>query len=276
VRFPQVLNIVKEHFAEKKWSFLLFGCLVGLLGYGIILIMNQMNFAQLSQTLSGFPKALIAWWGGIANATQPYGFFTSEVFSFTWLYMGIYLVYMASSTGLPQEVEDQTLDLVLSKPIRRTTYLAGKILFLFAFLAGTLAIVMLIIAVGMGTSPAFQSYGLYWNRLGGVYLITLLHLGTLITAAVFFGTIFLSVKRTLAAALALMFFMYFLGTFWQYFPASAQGIKYVTTWFYYNPMEVFGQGIFNNLIRNTLVLSGFNAAFIVASLLIFRKRDIPV
>ena len=37
--------------------------------------------------------------GGIANATQPNGFFTSEIFAFTWLYMSICLVHMASSTA---------------------------------------------------------------------------------------------------------------------------------------------------------------------------------
>ena len=74
----------------------------------------------------------------------------------------------------------------------------------------------------------------------------------------------------------IMFVMFFIGSFWQYFPEAQQSIKYATTWFYYNITDLFALGIFDNFLRDFLVLSGVNVVLIIASLLIFRRRDIPV
>jgi ABC-type transport system involved in multi-copper enzyme maturation permease subunit len=70
--------------------------------------------------------------------------------------------------------------------------------------------------------------------------------------------------------------MFFIGSFWKYFPEEQQVIKYVSTWFYYNAMDVFGLGIFDNFLQDILVLGGVNVVLIAASLLVFRRRDIPV
>jgi len=80
----------------------------------------------------------------------------------------------------------------------------------------------------------------------------------------------------MGAALAVMFFMFFIGSFWPYFPEAYEGIKYASTWFYLNTADLFGKGIYDNFLRDVLVLSGVNVVLIIASLLIFRRRDIPV
>jgi hypothetical protein len=80
----------------------------------------------------------------------------------------------------------------------------------------------------------------------------------------------------MGAALAIMFVMFFLGVFWGFFLEDLQVIKYISTWFYLNTEDLFVNGIFDNLLRDILVLLGVNMTLIVSSLLIFRRRDITV
>ena len=272
----KALSIIKEHFHEKKWSFLAFGGLVGLLGIVVIGLMEQIDLSGLAAVIEILPEGMLDFIGGIVALSTPYGFLGIEIFSFLWMYLGIFLVYMASSTALPVEVENQTIDLILSKPISRSSYLAGKIGFLYLYIAGLMGIVIMFVGVGMAISQTFIDFGLYWDRLLVTYVITVLHLGTMVMTAILFATIFLNTKKTMGAAIMIMFVMFFIGSFWQYLPEAQQFIKYATTWFYYNTTDLFGLGIFDNLLRDILVLGGVNVGLVIASLLVFRRRDIPV
>ncbi len=193
-----------------------------------------------------------------------------------WLYCGIFLVYMASSL-LPQDVENHTIDLTLSKPVSREEYLLGKIMFVYLFIVALMAIITVFVAFGMASSELFIQEGLYWERLAAVSLIATLHLGTLVMTAVFASTVFLDAKRTTAVAVVVMFVMFFIGDFSAIMsPTVGESLQYFSTWFYYKPAQVFGAGNFANLAGDALVLLGINVALIVASLVVFRKRDIPV
>ena len=246
------------------------------MGILVTMLVDQLDIATIATVLESFPEELLEFFGGMTALTTPYGFVNIELFTFMWIFVGIFLVYMASSTALPAEVEDKTIDMILSKPISRSSYLMGKITFLYLFIAGLMAVVLAFIGVGMATSQTFIDFGLYWDRLLAVYIINIVHLGTLVMTALLFATIFLNSKRTMGAALAVMFLMFFIGSFWQYFPEAYEGIKYASTWFYLNTFEIFGQGIFDSFLRDVLVLIGVNLVLIVASLLVFRRRDIPV
>jgi hypothetical protein len=95
--------------------------------------------------------------------------------------------------------------------------------------------------------------------------------------AVFFSTLFLNTKRTMAAAIVTMFLMFFLGGSYSSIGSTISNpLQYASTWFYYNPAQFFGVGNFSNFLRDTLVLIGTNIGLIIASLIIFRKRDIPI
>ena len=152
----------------------------------------------------------------------------------------------------------------------------SKVVFLYIFIICVQAIIFSMIGFGMATSQAFIDVGLYWDRLLAVYIINIVHSGTLVMTALLFATITLSSKKTTGAALAIMFVMFFLGTFWDFFPEEQQVIKYFSTWFYLGVTDLFVLGVFDNFLRDILVLSIVNVVLIIVSLLIFRRRDIPV
>ena len=272
----QEFAILKEDLLDKKWLLLGLGVLIGLLGCYVIYMLSTMDFSQMQAYIDSLPDSVKALLGGQLDVTNPYSLFNAYFFSFLWLYCGIFLVYMASSL-VSQEVENNTIDLVLSKPVSREKYLAGKIIFLYVFTACLMGLIVTLVAAGMGASNVFIEEGLHWERLGAVFLTATLHLGTLAMTAVFFSTVFLSTKKTIAAAIITMFLMFFMGG--SYGTAGAAGnnpLQYASTWFYYNPAQYFGTGNFGNLASDAAVLVGVNVGLIIASLSVFQKRDIPV
>ncbi|TFH04504.1 MAG: hypothetical protein E4H14_14585 [Candidatus Thorarchaeota archaeon] len=272
----KILSITIEHFHEKRWIFILFGLLMGFTGFIMITLVDFLDVSAYAVILETFPVEFVDLVGGFEAFTSPYGFVNVELFAFVWIFVGIFIVFVASGSALPSEVEDKTIDLILSKPISRSTYLMSKIFFLFLFVTTLMAVVFAFIGLGMMTSPTFIDYGLYWDRLLLVYIINVVHLGTLAMTALLFATITLNSKKTMGIALAIMFLMFFLGTLWHFLPDEQQFIKYFSTWFYLDTSDLFVQGIFDNFLRDLLVLLGVNMSLIVSSLLIFRRRDIPV
>jgi ABC-type transport system involved in multi-copper enzyme maturation permease subunit len=269
-------NIAKEDVFDKKWSIIGVGVLVGLMGLYVINMFVSMDLSQLEDYINSLPESMIALLGGELDITNPYSFTSSYIYSFMWLYCGIFLVYMASSL-VPQDVENHTIDLTLSKPVSREEYLIGKIAFIYIFIIILMAIITAFIASGIVSSEIFIQEGIYWERVAATTLIAILHLGTLTMTAVFASAIFLDAKKTTLMAVIVMFVLFFIGDFSPVMnPDIGNTLQYFSTWFYYNTSQVFGAGNFTNLVRDVLVLGGINIALIVASLYVFRKRDIPV
>jgi hypothetical protein len=74
-----------------------------------------------------------------------------------------------------------------------------------------------------------------------------------------------------------MFLMFFIGG--SYGAAGSpvsNPLRYASTWFYYNPAQYFGTGNFGSFLGDVVVLICVNVGLIIASLIVFRKRDIPV
>jgi ABC-type transport system involved in multi-copper enzyme maturation permease subunit len=268
--------IAKEDVFDKKWSIIGVGVLVGLMGLYVITVFNTLDFSALEDYINSMPDAMLALLGGEFDITNPYALTNSYIYSFMWLYCGIFLVYMASSL-ISQDVENHTIDLTLSKPISREEYLIGKIAFVHIFILALMAIITVFVAAGMSSSEIFIQEGLYWDRVAATTLLATLHLGTLVMTAVFVSTIFLDAKKATLMAVIVMFVMFFIGDFSPVMsPDIGNTLQYFSTWFYYDTAQVFGAGNYANLARDVLVLGAINIALIAASLYVFRKRDIPV
>ena len=271
----KIFAITKEDLFDKKWFLLSLGVLVGLLGWYLIAFLGTYDLSALQAYLDSLPAELRGLLGQL-DVANPYSLFNAYFFMFLWLYCGVFLVYMASSL-VPQEVENNTIDLVLSKPVSREKYLTGKIGFIYIFTACLMGLILMFVAVGMGSSSMFIEAGLHWERLVALFLAATLHLGTLAMTAFLFSTVFLSTKKTLAAAVITMFIMFFMGGSYGTAGATLSNpLRYASTWFYYNPAQYFGTGNFSGFLGDVLVLLAVNVGLIIASLIVFRKKDIPV
>ncbi|MFX0082226.1 MAG: ABC transporter permease [Candidatus Hodarchaeota archaeon] len=266
---------VRENLLAKKYILLILGGIIGLLSYFIIYMVEDMNLEDLTEIFQNFPEDVIEFFGDIEIFTSPYGFWSLEMLSFIWIYAGIYIVYMAS-TLLSQEVEEKTIDLSLSKPVSRYNFLGCKILFLYIFIAATIGLFFLITMGGMAFSSTYTEGGLYFDRLWLTYLNVVLFLGALAMVAKLFSTIFLATRKSMALGVVVLFLMFFLGEFYIYMDDSVQGIKYISVFYYFNPGEYLVHSDFPLYIRDIIVLGSVNAGLIIASLLIFNRKDIPI
>lgn len=272
----KLFELIKQDILDKKWSILGMGVLIGIMGLYIISLISSLDFTQMQAYIDSLPEALWALIGADLDLTNPYSLVNAYFYSFIWLYLGIFIIYIISNL-IPQEIENHTIDLTLSKPITRTKYLFGKIVFVFTFIAALTAITSLFVVLGVSTSPMFLEYGLYWDRVAAAFILATLHLGTMAMTSVFLSTIFLDTKKTTIASVVVMFIMFFIGDFSGLMnPDIGQNLQYASTWSYYNTSEVFGAGNFNNLPINSLALVTINIVLIIASLIILRKKDIPV
>lgn len=268
------LNLIKESLIEKKYVILILGGIIGLLSYYVVYIIEDMDLQGLKELGEIYPEEMLKFFGGIEVFTNPYGFWSLELMSFMWLYAGIYILYMASGL-LSQEIEDKTIDLSLSKPIKRNYFLTSKIVFLYVFTFAALGIVFLISMVSIAGSPTFHDEGLYFDRLWATYFTVVLYLTAFAMIAFFFSTIFLSTRKSMALGVMALFLMFFLGEFYSYMDEGIQGIKYISIFYYFNPLDYMVYADKAIFIRDMIVLISLNAVLIVASLTIFNKKDIP-
>jgi len=267
---------VKELILEKKFMIPIYGGVVGLLSFFIISILDDLDLQSLDAilgALGGFEEVL-DFFGGLAVMSNPYGFWSLEILSFIWLYAGIYTVFMASSL-LSHKVENKTIDLSLSKPISRYNFLGGKIAFLYVFIMTVIGILFLISLGSMAGSSQFRTEGIYIDRLVATYFSVVLFLGALAMVAKFFSTIFLNTKKSAALGVVFLMIMFFLGEFYVYMDEAIQSIKYISIFYYYNPVDYLVNADFDLFTTDIIVLGIINGVLIAGSLFVFSKKDIP-
>jgi len=273
----QMLLIVKEAIKDKKWVIILLGGLVGLFGLMITSMVETLDLEELSQVFDFLPEEILEspllGGGGIEALTNPYGFLNVEVLGFIWIYAGIYLLF-ASSSLLAGEVEKQTIELSLSKPITRTKYLGSKIISLYLVITVMMVFAFLILSGAIASSQTFIDEGLYWDRLWGTCIVVVLFLSALSMITLFASTIFLNSKKAVLVGIIALFVMFFINGFYIYLE-EIEDWKYFTVFFYYNPMEYLVNADVDLFVKDIIVLSSINAALVVGSLIMFNVKDIP-
>lgn len=269
----QFLTIVKEYLKDKKWATIFLGGITGLFGVFTIYIFSDLDLEALGSIIAMFPEGIFDFFGGLDALTNPYGFLTMEVLGFLWLYAGIYLIFSASSL-LSQDIEEKTIELFLSKPITRTKFLCSKIVSLYMLITIMIALAFLILSGGIATSQMFIDEGLYWDRVWGTYVISVLFLTALSMIAFFSSTIFLHSKKAMVIGIVALFLMFFIDGFYSYME-EIENLKYFTVFFYYNPLDYLVHMDIDLFIRDIIVLASINAALVIGSLIVFNKKDIP-
>jgi len=269
-------SAVKELILEKIFMILILGGVIGLLSFFIIAMLEDLDLQSLEDFMSmlGGIEGLLDFFGGLAVMSNPYGFWSLEILSFIWLYAGIYLIFMASSL-LSNEVENKTIDLSLSKPISRYNFLGSKITFLYVSIMTIVGVFFLISLGSMAGSATFRAEGIFIDRLVATYFSVVLFLGALAMVAKFSSTIFLSTKKSVAVGVMVLFIMFFLGEFYVYMDEAIQGIKYISIFYYYNPIDYLIYADLDLFTRDIIVLGIINGVLIAGSLLVFSKKDIP-
>ena len=268
-KMSQFLTIVKEQIVDKKWITLLMGGMIGGMAFLIIAMIGEMDFEAM---MAGFPPELMAIFG-LDDFSNPYSFLSIEVFTIIWMLVGIYLITFTSLI-VPQEIDEKTMELLLSKPITRTKFLSAKIVSIYVIIAILLAIGFLMTSGFLPLSPDFVEEGLYFDRLWAAYVAVVLFLGLISMFTLFCSTIFLHSKKAMVLGIVVLFVMFFIDGFYGYLE-ELENLKWFTIFYYYDPTAYLVDPELVWYIRDLIVLASLNVVFMIGSLVVFNKKDIP-
>lgn len=267
-------QIAKRDLKINRFGIVIFSGIISLYFLWFASIFDPELFADLEDFYQNFPEAITSLIGGQLSISDYNSFMNVYLFSFAWLWFGIYFVLKASQ-DIPTEIEEKTIEIILSKPIKRWEFVLGKLLrhiVVILFLVG-LVILSVFSAPFLfpKTDPANVGYGFFMIA----FFLLILHLLSLVATGFVFSTLF-DRKKALSLSFGALIFFYGVGQFYGLFPEFMQDIKYLSIFHYFDTYELLVNNSFEGFWVNVYILSFYSIILIGVSIIIFQKRNIPV
>lgn len=253
---------------------LILALLFGLFFLAFMAIYDPTLFEDMEALIASYPEAIIQLVGEYIALTTFGGFLNVYLFSMSWFYFGFYFIIKAAQ-DIPKEIEDKTIDIILSKPIKRWKFVVGKYIrhIITAFIIVTIS--SFGVLIGVFAFPTISSSEVYLNEIYAVFLWLFVLLVALISTSLFFST-FLRPRRALTFSFAITIFFYIVGIFWDAFPEAVQGMRFLSIFYYFETSNLLVNHVWDSVFLNILILTGYSAIMVVLSVIVFNKRDIPV
>ena len=268
-----IQTIIKEIRFNAKAIIILAICF-GLFFLAFLGMYDPTLFADMQALLDSYPDAIKQMVGDYIALTTFGGFINVYLFSMAWFYFGFYFI-VKSAQDIPKEIEDKTIDIILSKPIKRWQFVIGKYVKHIITALIIVGFSSLGVLIGIFALPNINPNEIYFTEIFTVFLWLFVFLVALISTSLIFST-FLRPKRALTVSFGMMIFFYIIGIFWEAFPEAMQSIKFLSIFYYFETSNLLVNHVWDNVLLNILILAGYSACLVSLSLLIFNKRDIPV
>ena len=201
-----------------------------------------------------------------AGAFTYEGYVHIEYTSWLPLLLGIYAVVYCGGL-VSKEVERGTLDVVLSQPVERTTFLLSKLagfLTLALVATGSSTIALLLGALTIGEDANV-------TNVVAVHVVSFLLVASIAGYSTLASCISLDPGRSLAVAGVLTAVSYFANVLGS--AVEAVGfLKYVSLFYYYDSLQVLAEGAVN--WAGIAVYVGVFAVTTAAAVLVFRRKDL--
>lgn len=190
-----------------------------------------------------------------------------QFLSLFWVIIMAAFVISFARNMVSGELEDGTLELLLSQPIERWNLLTSEGATLLCGIVSLVVTTILSIIVFGSIFRVGITYGGY---------LSFMALGTALFIAIagysiFFSALFKESRRAamVSAGLTLAFYLlHFAGSYW----SVADKIDWFGLFHYYRPLEVINGGGFP--VKSVLVLLAFGVVGFAAALWVFRNKDI--
>jgi ABC-2 type transport system permease protein len=221
----------------------------------------SLSWPKLMKDLFGDP---------IYGFTDVYGWLNLEVFHMTfWMVFGVYSSIIASRI-VAKEIEENTVDILLSYPVTRTGLVLSRLtaaaiilalatLLTFAFTVIGLVILGMPVKLGI-LAAAFLSGFLLCLAFGGVSLLV---------------SVFIPQQSyTLFITIGIMFAMFAYDELLIKVISFLEYLPFLSLFHYYRPNEILIHGSISAV--NPMILLGYFALFSLAAIALFKRRDIPV
>lgn len=270
----KLFTIAKIEIKKSFKATFILSLIMGLFVIMIIAIFDPEIFAGFEEIIDAYPDIIKNMVGSAFDLGTIGGFYTVEFLSMIWLWLGIYFILKAGQ-DIPTTIENKTIDLVLSKPLKRREFILGRYMrFIFSILF-VLLFIGIVTFIMFEISPNLQDQEIDYSELFWALTWAFLFVVSLTTTAFFFS-VFLNRKRATSLAFGMMVLFFIVGYFYGYFEEDIQEIKRISLFFYYDPARILVSHSYENVLRDFLILSGYSVVMVITSIAIFNKRDIPV
>ena len=270
----KLLKITWNEFKINLKGFLIFTILMALFFFWFTSMFDPELFGEMEDLISGYPEAIQQMIGESISLTIFTGFINVYLFSLAWFYFGIYFI-MKISQDIPKEIEDKTIDIILSKPIKRWKFVVGKFLRYVLGAAITTFCAATGVIIGIIAFPNVDPHSVYFIELIVAFLWLFVFLVALLSTGLFFST-FLTTRKSLGITLGFVILFYIIGMYWKSFGEALEIIKYFSIFNYFETSNLMVNQVWDNILINNIVLIAYSISLVILSIIVFNKRDIPV
>jgi ABC-2 type transport system permease protein len=270
--------LLRKQFVESRWTLALSSAVLFGLGWLFVYVtaLNEARIVQSLQSDSDFGER-IQWMKNLGVTEQPSSIsliMVSWNHPIIWLWVAMWAI-SRGSVAVAAEVERGTMDLILSRPVRRSVYLATQVLFAIAGLA------ILGAALFAGSSIGVRYNALREPPSSGAMLPPALNLAAL-GLPVYGYTLLLSAldyvrwrPTSIGSVLTLGGFIAYVVSLIPVLQDASwrPWLERISIFKAFNPVELVTTG--ESLTFNVSILAGVGAACIVVSFLVFCVRDLP-
>jgi ABC-2 type transport system permease protein len=268
----EILSVLKFEIQKGYKSLLLFSLIVG----GFILLMlsifDPTLFVSYNDILAGMPPEMQNLVGGLVDLSTFEGFFNLYIFEFAWMWYGIYIIIKVSQ-DLPSEIEGKTIDLILSKPIRRVEYIIGKQLYHILLIITAILSSIIFTIASIFLNPNINSETI---EISG-FVYSFIWLGILLIAiesTVLLISTILPGRKSMAVGFAVIMGLWFISAYSNSIPI--ENIDLISLFTYYSPKEIIIEGETANVLNNITVLIVWYIVTTLVALIYFDKKDIKI
>ena len=160
----KMFNISWKEIYENRKGTLFYAMLMFLFCLMMMFVFDPTLFEGMEELFASYPEAFQEMVGGQIALSKPEGFMHTYLITFSWMYIGIYLM-LKSSQDIPKEIDNKTIDLMLSKPIKRWEFFTGKY---FKHVSSAFIIVVFValgIVIGIFLSPGINPAEIHFVEL---------------------------------------------------------------------------------------------------------------
>ncbi|AKM82516.1 TPA: hypothetical protein DD449_01775 [Candidatus Berkelbacteria bacterium] len=262
-------SIIKRNFRDRRGSLLIYSAFsVALLWMYIALYPSFSNqTGSLEQLIASYPEGFLkAFNFDIKSFTTVEGFLATEQFSFVWPLLVILLSLSFSGSAFSGEIEDGTMQILLSQPISRLK------LFFSKYLSGLLMIILFTFISIYTVIPLNMIYDIPYksDNFFTLMILALLFAWSIYSIGIFFSSIFSKKGKVLFVTGMILVVMYVLNII-SSIKDSLSDLKYFSFFYYFNPAKAL---VYNQVDYWSYLAFGIVIIFCsVAGLIYFNKRD---
>jgi ABC-2 type transport system permease protein len=260
------------HSFKNSWKgiLLLILALIGLTAMVIAIYPTIKESTGLQEYMHSLPEPFISVFGRSGlDITMLEGYLNMELYQWGWvLLLGVYFAFISSSL-ISKEIENKTIDMLLSNPVSRGRILLEKFLGLvpsIVFINITTPLVILGCATYINETISME-YLFYTHFASIPYLLAACALGLL------FSVIFDEARKANILAMGTVFAMYIIEAL-SLLSEKYSAIGKISLAHYYDPGKILIQHDVD--IMGTVILLAVTAVLLAAAVIYFQKRDIAV